>query len=102
MVLNQTHSDSTLPYLADPAIELVNFFRVHAGRRFIKQKQRRLCRERSSELKPPLLAEGKIARQLVALVSKIEEVEHSANLLARALRAVEPTGQKLLLALIAW
>src|SRR5262245_43290306 len=101
MVLNQNHSDSTLPYLTDPAIELVNFFRVHPACRFIKQRQRRLCRERSSELKPPLFAEGKIASQLVALVSKIEEVEHSADLLARALRAVEPTRKKILLALLA-
>src|SRR5262245_10963879 len=101
MVLNQNHSDSTLPYLTDPAIELVNFFRVHPACRFIKQRQRRLCRERSSELKPPLFAEGKIASQLVALVSKIEEVERSVDLLARALRAVEPTRQKILLALLA-
>src|SRR5262249_6187186 len=97
MVLNQNHRDSILPHLADPAIELINFFRVQAGCRFTKQNQRRPCRERPSELKPPLLAKGKIARQLVALVSKIEEVEQSADLLSRALRAFEPTRQKMLL-----
>ena len=70
--------------LADARVELLDLLGVHAGRRLVEQQQRGLGGERAGKFEPPLLAEGEVGGEFVALVREVEEFERAVDLRARA------------------
>src|SRR5262245_47090168 len=82
---------------ADATVELIDFLGVHARGRLVKQKQAGFCRERAGKLEPPLLAEGEIAGELMALMGEVEKFQRPIDLLAGPARATEPAAEEMLL-----
>src|SRR5262249_29297908 len=92
VVFDQEDGDALRADARKQSHEALRFDRVHAGYRFIEQKQARLGSERDGELQEPELAVRKRRGDLSALGGKPDEVENLQG----------PLRELLLLALNGW
>jgi hypothetical protein len=93
-VFHQKDRHAALAQRQDAVGELAHFLGAHAGGRLVEQHQRRLGGKRPGHFEAALLAEGKIAGKLVALVVEPGEFQKLLDLLAAMAGARQPALQE--------
>ena len=82
MVLNQDHRHAAIGQSADQRDQVLDLAMGQTGGRLIEQQQLWPQREGASNLQPPLVAEGQVARLLIGEVGQADDLEQHAGVRA--------------------